>query len=120
MDAVKFLLEYDRMCSTCIEHNCDGCYLNGENNCSISVLLDCKDKGQISKFVGCIERWSKDHPKKTILDDLLEKYPDVCLYNGLPQICPSLLGYKNKFSNNNINNLCDGSDCKKCWNAELE
>lgn len=122
MDAVKFLLEYDRMCSTCIEHDCDGCYLNGEINCSISVLLDCKDKGQVSKFVDCVELWSKDHPKKTILNDLLEKYPNIRLdkKKHLPTFCPSLLGYEDAFSNDNKNNLCDGSDCEKCWNAELE
>lgn len=120
MDAVKFFSEYNRMCKTCVVHNCKGCYLDRENmDCSIALICDTVPE-RVSKFVALVEQWSKDNPKKTILDDLLEKYPNVCLYNGFPQFCPSLLGYKNSFHKNDINNLCDGSDCKKCWCAELE
>ncbi len=50
---------------------------------------------------------------KTILDDLLEKYPHVKLDKGVPiNICPDYLGYKG----------CDRCihNCRDCWNSPLE
>ena len=47
---------------------------------------------------------------KTILDDLLEKFPNVKLDNGIPvNICPDYLGYIG----------CERCihDCIACWNS---
>lgn len=59
-----------------------------------------------SNFFSFIER-------KTLLDDLLEKFPHTKLMNGIPvNICPDYLGYKE----------CDRCihNCWECWNQFLE
>lgn len=69
------------------------------------------------KVIEIIQRWSNEHPQKTYLTDLLEKYPNIPLdNNGKPSyVCPHDLG------------LMSVEDCKKdsnkcveCWNQPIE
>uniref|UniRef100_UPI003FED7CBF hypothetical protein n=1 Tax=Ruminococcus bromii TaxID=40518 RepID=UPI003FED7CBF len=64
-----------------------------------------------------VQRWSNEHPQRTYLTDLLEKYPNIPLdNNGKPSyVCPHDLG------------LMSVEDCKKdsnkcveCWNQTIE
>lgn len=56
MDAVKFLLEFDRMCRSC--QGCAGCPAIGVCDCSRD------SKEELKQLVGIVEKWSKDHSQK--------------------------------------------------------
>lgn len=107
MDAVEFLKEKERMCIN-------------QTFCSMCPIYKAKRKMTCLEFiekkseqaVKIVEEWSKSHPRKTILDDLLEKYPNAQLeIDGTPKFCPVKLGYKTK--------PCGGK-CDICWNTPLE
>ena len=72
-----------------------------------NILKPYKEKPEID--------WSQEHPRKTMLQDFLEKYPYAKLRNdGTPEgICPDILGYEDGES------WCDRK-CVKCWNRPLE
>lgn len=112
MDAVKFISELNKMCL--YYEPCSGCPLNVFKNSrkwSCTTFL----KTYPRTAVKIVEKWSKEHSQKTILDDFKEKYPNAPLDNeGDPMICPYDLGYS-------INRECGKYDgcCIDCWNAPL-
>ena len=63
MDAKEFMIERQRMCSS-YHHACDRCpaYMI---DCSFAVSGD-----GINDLVNVVERWSKDHPRKTNFNKL--------------------------------------------------
>lgn len=107
MDAVKYLKERNRMCDT-FDLLCSGCPLGNS-------VEDCDDlqRERPEKAVEMVEKWSKENPEKTILQDFLEKYPNAQLCDdGTPNVCPKDLG---------ISNMCVSlNDCHDCWNRPLE
>lgn len=105
MDAVKFLLEFDRMCRSC--QGCAGCPAIGVCDCSRD------SKEELKQLVGIVEKWSKDHPQKARLQDFLEKYPNAPIeVDGTPKACCENLGYC-KDCNAEV-------DCVICWNKVME
>lgn len=76
-----------------------------------------KNVKSISSLLDELENWDKEHPRKTILQDFLEKYPDAQLIEGkIPYICPYRLGYP-------VYEQCicgNEYTCLSCWNRELE
>lgn len=62
-----------------------------------------------------VQKWSNKHPRKTILDDLKEKYPNYqkSFKDGTPSICPYKLGYKDSGN-------CPADTCTECWNRPLD
>lgn len=81
---------------------CDECPLYDESR-------KCLDNTE--EAVDIVERWSKEHPVKTIKDDFLEKHPNAVMNsNGTPNCCADFLGYEVK---------CDAG-CRDCWNTPLE
>lgn len=113
MDAVKFIEEKQRMCdfcSGCIECSLS-CLNNGEKEpCDIYI------KNHPKKAVERVERWSKEHPQKTIRDDFKEKYPKAKLLNRYPMICPRFLGYKLSCDNR----VCNSTMCCQMWDTPLK
>ena len=112
MDAVKFLKEVKRMCSSI---DCSDCPISPINN---STGLSCWafSKSSPQTAVNIIEEWSQENPAKTRLQDFLEKYPKAHLCkNGFPPFRPAALGYCGE-------SIC--SNCKildvDCWNMPLE
>lgn len=113
MDAVKFIKEKLRMCSKFEE--CKNCELYCSRN---KTGMDCTTytNEYPKEAVAIVEKWSQEHPQKTMLQDFLEKYPKAKLEeNGTPSFCPEDLGYCEEVYCD-INSL----DCTKCWNRPLE
>lgn len=107
MDAVKFLKEKERMCNYYNRKCKNGCPIDGDFPCDFMILMNPND------IVNKVEQWSKEHPRKTRLQDFLEKYPNALMDDvGEPDACSASLGYcKN----------CDGyNNCKDCWNTPME
>lgn len=108
MDALKFLEEFDRMCVYYKDKICRGCPREGSPNCIIAAM----GKEERAKLIRDVEQWSKEHPQRTRLQDLLEKFPKVEIdKEGLPFFCCARLGYVC---------TCAKSTCKDCWNMLVE
>lgn len=121
MDAVEYGKAKERMCQA-VKRNMlcsDTCPLFITN-----LLKNTNDEkydchSAISKFpeqaVEAVEKWSKEHPVKTYLSVLLEKFPNVKLNNDdIPKtVCP-----------NELFNLkeqgCPDIKCINCWNREYK
>ncbi len=112
---VNFAREYSRMCKYHITrvkcHECPmGSSHNGTNyNCE-HLLFECPQKA-----VEIVQAWSDEHPVKTRLDDLLEKYPNADIVDGKPLFYPVRLGYCKDCDRCNIRGLA-----KKCWDEPLD
>ena len=108
MDAVKFLEEWKRMCDVTECAQCGAKYycLYSNGNAPYKMMAH-------NDFVKTVCDWSESHPRKTRLQDFLEKYPNAPLNNdGFPDsTCPFHLGYEPE--------SCDGKHCVECWNKPL-
>ena len=107
MDAVKYCKEKRRMLNSlgriggvCFGVKCNKCCFMTEKGCVVHE----------KESVEIVEKWSAEHPQKTILQDFLEKYPNATLCRDVPNYCPMHLGYLKKCEEN----------CIECWNSPLE
>ena len=114
MTAVEYFREKARMTKRCAEP-CAKCLLANYNNgdeCSC-ILFEQKHTDQA---IAIVQKWSQEHPSKTILQDFLEKYPSAPLEDtGIPLMCPEKLGYLSR----DCSDACKVS-CVECWNQPLE
>lgn len=116
MDAFEFCKEFGRMCKT--YEYCDDCPMEKWER---KTNLSCRDillsDEHIRERIEIVEKWSKEHPRKTMMQDFFEKFPNAPRNDmGTPRLCPSDCGYE-KVS------CCPGDvvcDSPKCWNRPLE
>lgn len=115
-DKVKLLRDFGRMCKSYGESTCDACPLVKEGLAqSLDVCQEVALLKHPDKSVEIIEAWAKEHPEKTYIQDLLEKFPRMALSDkGIPYPCKAYL-YDNA-------NKCthENGNCKECWNAVME
>ena len=106
MDAVKFIREQSRMCTTIKE--CENCPIYNTDICNIPA----KDRSQESakRIVALVEKWSKENPPETRQSLFIKQYPKVAIYNGVIGIRPCQIeeGYTSQYC------LCDLSRCVQC------
>lgn len=119
MDAVKFLREAKRMCDQHTEP-CNTCAAN--EFCGFTPEFPSKfgETTQMQKMVELVEMWSKEHPRKTRQDKLLEQWPNAQVVSGVLQICPkSVMGPNGWWKDG-----CGGVLCALCrrefWMQEVE
>lgn len=109
MDALKFLMEFNRM----HHHYYADCESRprGKEGCD---FLAHKIKHIFEKFVADVEKWSSENPIKTRKQDFLDKYPYALLDSeNVPKACCLELGYCKS---------CDyvaGTGCNKCWDEPV-
>ena len=111
MDALKFFKEFKRMCNCYSEEFCAGCPRKAEPNCDELIMED----DELNKLIADVEKWSKEHPQRTRLEDFKEKYPHAMMEtDGTPTICCIDLGYRQYD--------CDPlkENCVDCWNMPVE
>ena len=111
MDALKFLEEFDRMCDYYKDKICRGCPREGSPDCGVDKM----NEEERAKLISDVEKWSKEHPQRTRLQDFQEKYPNVSMEpDGTPAICCIDLGYRK--------DNCDPTkeNCVDCWNMPVE
>lgn len=91
MNAVEFLKENDRMCKTF--DSCSG--KDGGEMCELYVKsnekgLSCADYATTypEEAVKIIEKWAKEHPKKTRQSEFLKMFPDARVFQGTLAINP--------------------------------
>lgn len=106
MDAVEFLKEANRMCCSL---GCDKCELNSPG-CNVMGM-----GSNPCDVVKVVEQWSKDHPRKTRLQDFLEKFPKAPISKGVPyRVCQRDVGYMCEQECNR------GKKISACWNEPVE
>ena len=97
----------------CCRILCNYCPLSKHNN---NTNIGCMRLEMMypQKAVEIVQKWSDEHPQKTMLQDFLSKYPKAPFRanSPTPKLCPHNLGYS-KY------NGCDES-CEKCWNRPIE
>lgn len=114
MTALEYFKEKERMTKKC-SISCTDCPLFKENN---TTGLRCGDLQGVHPeiAVSIVEKWAEEHPKKTILQDFLEKHPNALLdMDGTPRICLKELGYPP----DGYSKGCE-CDCVPCWNRCME
>lgn len=109
-DKVKIIRDLGRVCKEKI--NCLTCELSINKNCDNLPCSEYMFKHP-EKSVEIIEKWAKEHPEKTYMDDFFEKFPQARRdENEHPYVC-----------RNNIygeTHECNRTDCKKCWTEPIE
>ena len=112
MDAVKYLKEKERMTDKC-RISCNTCRLYFRD---IDGELKCMQHDYPEEAVSIVEKWSKEHPIKTMLQYFIEQHPKAKLDpDGTPAVCPYQLRYTDD----------DGCpygnfNCVVCWNRPVE
>ena len=88
-----------RMCE--FHSYCSKCELNELfNSCGARFLPDNVDE--------IIDKWVKEHPLKTYMQDFYEKFPNAYKENDRPTVCRTHI-YGEEPN-------CFKIDCKECWN----
>lgn len=116
MDALEFLKDWKRMCIH--QRGCEGCDLLEPYSDSCRIFMkeyDFTDDKIKERIIEVVKKWNREHPRKTRLQDFLEKYPRATLreLTEIPKPCAQQLGY---FKDND---KCTG-DCCACWHAPID
>lgn len=116
MDAVKFLKEERRMCEF-FEAGCVKCPLRDNRCCAISGEAG----EELEKEVAIVEKWSKEHPRKTRQSIFLEQFPEAELYpDGVLGLCPKKVSVAYRNGNSCAKTIACGDCCRKFWMQEVE
>ncbi len=114
MDALEFIRERNRMCKS-FGASCNGCPAD-KNIC-------CSTFGWQEELVAIVEKWSKEHPRKTRQSVFLEQYPEAAIDAcGVLTLCPTPISK----SHRNIYGECAHAsvkcdDCRReFWMQEVE
>lgn len=87
MDALEFLKEERRMCNS-FDTGCVKCPL-GDIGCCVSPE---ETDEEFEKEIAIVERWSKEHPRKTRQSVFLEQYPETQIDDtGVLNVCPAII-----------------------------
>lgn len=121
MDAVEFIEERNRMCDQYwrVDGDCDGCPLVYTRECNeIRNMVDDSGKS-VGKVVEIVEKWSKEHPRKTRQDVFLCQWPETALVDGIIGIKPCSLVAAFRLGQECHKTFC--YDCsRKFWMQEVK
>lgn len=95
MDAVEYLKTIKRMC----ELHKPMCW--GKDNhtpCELRIKADAKGMrcGDYAatfseEAVAIVEKWAKEHPRKTRQSEFLKQHPNASIERGVLELCPALV-----------------------------
>ena len=86
MDVLEFLIERKRMCKNYT--TCNACPL-AIGNCGLGTHMS---NEEYKRIITVIEKWSKEHPRKTRQSVFLEQYPEAKMGDdGVLKICPRVI-----------------------------
>ena len=123
--AKTFLKEWKRLCRS--YEDCTTCELdNCELNNAISGV-SCNDfvLQNPQKAIELVQRWSNEHPQRTLLTEFLKNYPNAKMNDdGFPSdIVPCSLGLierKDICKNRCLYFYDNGRPCYDCWNTPIK
>lgn len=120
MDAVEFVKERNRMCSTYTPKRCEGCPADNYGKEGTACIM--VDKIDAERLVPIVEKWAAAHPRKTRQDVFLEQYPEAEMDEGVLFVCPAVISplYR-KGTGGCIHIGTNCADCRrKFWWHEVE
>lgn len=123
MDAVEFIREKERMCRT---FN-DNCKNKDGNNYCCGLRYEADKSGESceeyisnhpAEAVEIVERWAKEHPRKTRQSGFLNLFPNANIDSGTLKFCPCDMDTDFQCPDDKEINC---ADCmRKYWLAETE
>lgn len=90
MDAVEFLVTRDRMCDA-LAPSCAGCEIMKAVAYTTDGYGTCREyiRKHPEEAVEIVERWAKEHPRKTRQSELLKLFPRMSMTaDGVVAFCP--------------------------------
>lgn len=125
MDAVEFLEEKDRMCHS---FN-NGCRIKDHPECVCEIRAKTEKTREAcavyalkhpAEIVAIVERWAKEHPRKTRQSEFLKMFPRALKdLNGVPRLCPQEVDLSFPCPRIVKNNPC--ANCRKnYWLEEVK
>lgn len=118
MDALEFLKEERRMCNS-FDTGCVKCPL-GDIGCCVSPE---ETDEEFEKEIAIVERWSKEHPRKTRQSVFLEQYPEARIGDdGVLQVYPCSISASHRNARGNCATMSrEYPDCRReFWIQEAE
>ena len=114
MRTAKYMQERKRMCkkqrkSGCIHYS----FHNRIENCIVKDIED----ADINRAIRIVQDWSNANPPRTIMTELLKKYPNTSIKDGVPDFCPSVLGLT-LYCNGNYQSTSQA--CIDCWSKPVK
>ena len=114
MDALEFVRQRNRMCKSFGNgEGCMSCPVYKEGNRCMAILWK-------EEIIPIVEKWSKEHPRKTRQSIFLEQWPNAQCLDGILVLCPGWID--TCFSCPIYGN--DNVDCATCrqefWMQEVE
>lgn len=125
MDALKFIEERNRMCDRYwqADGDCDGCPLVYTRECNeMRNMVDDSGKA-VGKVVEIVEKWSKEHQRKTRQDVFLEQYPEAQIDdNDVLSVCPAAISTSHRRDGGGCLNILKkcADCCREFWMQEVE
>lgn len=120
MDAIEFLVTRDRMCKS-FNGRCNGCEVNehmGVDDMCIYYTMQ-----HPREVVEIVERWAKEHLRKTRQSELLKLFPRVSMTaDGVIAFCPDSMDSEFECphkTRDNIDPVC-GECRREYWLEEVE
>lgn len=112
MDAVKFIKERARMCDSLF--GCEGCPANSQENGLGECFVGIKSKYAPEQQIEIVDKWSKEHPRKTRQSVFLEHWPNARpADDGVLTFCPKRFDF-------HISCLAECHSLKKCRDCRRE
>lgn len=113
MDARKFIEERNRVCDYYMKNDA----YNGCADCPVCDFA-CNVLSDVTpEFIATVEKWSQEHPRKTLQDVFLEQWPETKLFDGMIDIKPCSLAAS-------LRSECPKTFCYDCrrefWMQEVE
>ena len=85
MDTVKFIKGRDRMCDS-FNGRCTGCEIS--KRLPREMCCNAYIRQNPEEAVAIVEKWSREHPKKTRQSEFLKLFPNANHDSGVLKFCP--------------------------------
>lgn len=112
MDAVEFFENHDRMCKS-FNGCCNGCEVKKRMGAGDMCIYYMAQHPQ--EVVEIVERWGKEHPRKTRQNELLKMFPRVSMTaDGIIAFCPDSMDSEfecPRKTRDNIDPIC--GECRR-------
>ena len=120
MDAVEFIVTRDRMCKS-FNGCCNGCEVKKRMGAGDMCIYYMRQQPQ--EVVEIVERWGKEHPRKTRQSEFLKMFPRASMTaDGIIAFCPDSMDSEfecPRKTRDNIDPIC-GECRREYWLAEVE
>lgn len=120
MDAVEFIVTRDRMCKS-FNGCCTGCEVKKRMGAGDMCIYYMAQHPQ--EVVEIVERWGKEHPRKTRQSEFLKMFPRASMTaDGIIAFCPDSMDSEfecPRKTRDNIDPIC-GECRREYWLEEVE